>query len=151
MKNCRPLSYKHQVQLRIWACRVLILSLLIFVFVVGQTGGGDSRVTTNDAHAASTLIVFGTLAWAIWRICLLKRLLPWPKLLKEQLLAERDEHRRYLHDKSGGIVWDVLTVGIVFITLVSSLYNMDAFRAARAILLLALAAKGAAYAYYSRR
>lgn len=150
MRNYKPIGFRQRIGLRIWACRCLILALFVFAVIVSLTGGGDSRIVTQDAHAVMAIIYFGSLAWAVWRSWQLKKLLRWPGLQKEQLIIERDERRKYLHDKSGGIVWDALTVCVLFITLVCALYNMDAFRAARAILLLALVFKGAAYLYYSR-
>lgn len=66
------------------------------------------------------------------------------------MLSEQDERNRYLHSMSGGVVWDIVFVGVLFITLTASLFDMAAFAAARAILLLVVGVKAMAYLYYSR-
>lgn len=70
--------------------------------------------------------------------------------LREQLLAERDERNRYLHDKSGGLVMDVLLIGLLFLTCTCALFDMSAFYAAFAALAFAVALKLAAY-WWARR
>lgn len=65
-------------------------------------------------------------------------------------MRERDERNRFLHDKSGGAVLDVLLLCIWFVTVTCALFDNAAFLASFAILVTALALKGAAYFAYSR-
>ena len=63
---------------------------------------------------------------------------------------ETDERNRYLHDKSGGIVLDILLACLLFITLTASLFDMTAFYMSLAILAIAVVLKAGAYLCYSR-
>ncbi len=74
-----------------------------------------------------------------------KKLLNNQKLLKQKYLDERDERNRYLHDKSGGVVVDLLLLALLFTTVTAALFNMIAFHLSLAILLLTLFLKGSAY------
>ena len=65
------------------------------------------------------------------------------------MLTEQDERNLYLHDKSGGIVLDILMACVLFITLTASLFHMVVFYACLGILILAIILKAAAYYYYS--
>ena len=69
---------------------------------------------------------------------------------EEQMLEETDERNRYLHDKSGGLVLDILLACLLFITLTASLFDMTAFYVSFAILAVALILKAGAYLCYSR-
>ena len=80
-----------------------------------------------------------------WRIRIL-----W-MLLKEQMRMEQDERNQYLHDKSGGIIVDILLLSLLFITVTAALFNMAAFYTAITILGLTVALKAAAYFFFSRR
>ena len=41
--------------------------------------------------------------------------------------TELDERNQYLHDKSGGIVADILLAILLFVTLTASMFDMAAF------------------------
>lgn len=82
-----------------------------------------------------------------YRIVRNKKLLKNRMLLKEQMRMERDERNQYLHDKSGGIVVDIL----LFIIVTAALFNMAAFYTAIIILGLTVALKAAAYLFFSLR
>ena len=71
------------------------------MIVIGETGGGDSRSMTPLAAGFSRAAFFGGMLYIIYRLIRNKKLLKDQKLLKEKFLAEKDERRRYLHDKSG--------------------------------------------------
>ena len=71
-------------------------------------------------------------------------------LLKQQMLEETDERNRYLHDKSGGLVLDILLVCLLLITLTASLFDMTAFYVSFVILVITVVLKTGAYLYYSR-
>ncbi|MDD6682021.1 MAG: hypothetical protein PUE61_02460 [Clostridiales bacterium] len=88
--------------------------------------------------------------YIIYRLIRNKKLLKDQKLLKEKFLAEKDERRRYLHDKSGGIVWDILLVLLLCAALTAFLYDMAAFYSVYGILLMAVNIKIGFYIYYSK-
>ena len=119
--------------------------------VVGETGGGDSRIMTDLAASTSRIIFFGGFIYIVYRIASLKKLLKNRLLLKEQMRLEQDERNQYLHDKSGGVVIDILLVFLLFVTTTCALYNMDAFCVSFIILVVTIALKGASYMIYSRK
>ncbi|MBC8529758.1 hypothetical protein H8699_09990 [Christensenellaceae bacterium NSJ-44] len=145
MKRFKALTYVQQIQWRIrllWAAVALMLGYMV---LVGETGGGDSRVMTGFADAASRVIFFGGLIYIFVCIHRNKRLLRDRQARRAQALERRDERKCYLHDKSGGRVMDILLVALLAITLTAALYDMTAFYTAAAILALAAGLKGAAY------
>ena len=130
---------------------LLIIAMLIYMVVVGETGGGDSRIMTDLAASTSRIIFFGGFIYIVYRIASLKKLLKNRLLLKEQMRLEQDERNQYLHDKSGGVVIDILLVFLLFVTTTCALYNMDAFCVSFIILVVTIALKGASYMIYSRK
>ena len=86
-----------------------------------------------------------------YRIVRNKKLLKNRMLLKEHLRMEQDERNQYLHDKSGGIIVDILLLSLLFITVTAALFNMAAFYTAITILGLTVVLKAAAYFFFSRR
>ena len=149
MKTFDRMPYARQLKwkLRIWRC-VLVL-MLAYVVIISELGGGDSRLMTNAMHATGCLIYLFGMVWVIVQIVRIKKLLPYPNLMKESLLLERDERHQYLHDKSGGLVWDVTFVCLLIATLTASLYNEAAFLTAWTILALSAALKLTTWHYYN--
>ena len=70
--------------------------------------------------------------------------------MKEQAMLEQDERNRWLYDKSGGIVWDVMFVCLLFATLTTSLMNMSAFYVSLALLCIAVVLKVLTFWYYEK-
>ena len=151
MRWFEQMTYQQKIRWRLRVLWLIIVLMLAYMVVIGETGGGDSRVMTDLATRVSRIIFFGGLVWVICRIVHNRRLLKDEALRRENMLLELDERNRYLHDKSGGIVWDILAVCLLFITLTASLYNMAAFYTAAVILVLAAASKAGAYYFFSRR
>ena len=144
----RPFSQVIRLRIRVlWG---VIALMLVYMVAVAELGGGDSRRMTDLAQFAYRAIFFGGLAYAIARLVGYKKMLRDRLRLREQLLAERDERNRYLHDKSGGLVMDVLLIGLLFLTCTCALFDMSAFYAAFAALAFAVALKLAAY-WWARR
>ena len=90
-------------------------------------------------------------AYIVYRIIANKKLLKNRLLLKEQLREELDERNQYLHDKSGGVVWDILLIVLLGITVTAALFNMAAFYTSFTILGIAIVLKVSAYWIYSRK
>lgn len=150
MKSYRRLPFREQIKWRIRGQWAVFFLMLVYMIVIGETGGGDSRIMTPLAAGFSRVAFFGGMLYIIYRLIRNKKLLKDQKLLKEKFLAEKDERRRYLHDKSGGIVWDILFVLLLCAALTASLYDMAAFYAVYGILLMAVIIKIGFYIYYSK-
>lgn len=150
MKNVKNMNYGEQVKWRIRMLYLLLAVMLVYMVVVAELGGGDSRIMTELANRFSRLVFFGGMVYVISRIIHNKKLLRNRTLLKQQMLEETDERNRYLHDKSGGLVLDILLVCLLLITLTASLFDMTAFYVSFVILVITVVLKTGAYLYYSR-
>lgn len=139
------MTYSKKIRLRVRGLWVLLALMLVYMVVVGETGGGDSRMMTDLASLASRVIFFGGMAWVIYRIHFNNSLLKDRLRLEEKLIEEQDERRRYLHDKSGGWVMDAMLIFLLFATTTAALYSMAAFHMAIGALGVALALKAGAY------
>ena len=145
------MSYTGRIRCRIALLAAGILLMLIYMVLVGETGGGDSRVMSDFARGVANFIFFCSFGVMVWRLAHNCRLLGNRRRLKEQLLREREERARFLHVRSGGLAMDITLFALLFITMTAGMYNMAAFYAAFAGLFTASAAKAACYLYYSRR
>lgn len=151
MKGFQNRSYSDRLRLRIWGLRALLLALFALMIVVGLTGGADSRSMTPLASNTVRLIVFGGMGVLIARIIHNKRLLADRIRRREQMDRELEERRQYLHDKSGGVVVDILLVLLLFANAVAASYNMPAFYMAFSTLAVVVCLKAGAYWVFSRR
>ena len=150
MKRIRDMSHQDKVRWKVRLLWLLIVGLLVYMIVVSETGGGDSRIQTRLAGTFGNLAFFGGLGVAIWRLVHNKRLLKNKLLMKQDAAKRRDEREQYLHDKSGGLVVDVLLVCLLFMAMTAAMYNMPAFYMAYAALLLTAALKALVWFVYSR-
>lgn len=150
MKTYNQLSFSEKIKWRNRALGVLLVLMLLYMVLVGELGLGDSRMMSTLADDVSRLIFFGGMIWIVYKIILNRKLLKNRQMLKDKLKNEQDERRHYLHDKSGGMVWDILFVCLLFITLTTSLINMPAFYTALVILLLSIVLKVATYLMYKK-
>ena len=151
MRNCKKLSYPDKIKWRIRILWMVLAAMLVYMVTVAELGGGDSRIMTGLAKQFSSFVFFGGLIYVAYRIVRNKKLLKNRMLLKEQLRMEQDERNQYLHDKSGGIIVDILLLSLLFITVTAALFNMAAFYTAITILGLTVVLKAAAYFFFSRR
>ena len=150
MRNCKAMDYETKIKWRIRILYLLLIAMLVYMVTVVELGGGDSRIMTDLASQFSRIVFFGGMIYVITRIVHNKKLLGNRLLRKEQMQEETDERNRYLHDKSGGIVLDILLACLLFITLTASLFDMTAFYVSLAILAIAVVLKAGAYLCYSR-
>ena len=134
MKRFERPSFLQTIRWRVRLGWAALAAMLVYMVVVAELGGGDSRTMSDLASSMSRILFFGGMI----------------ALRKEQFVRERDERNRFLHDKSGGAVLDVLLLCIWFVTVTCALFDNAAFLASFAILVTALALKGAAYFAYSR-
>ena len=150
MRNCKAMDYETKIKWRIRILYLLLIAMLVYMVPGVELGGGDSRIMTDLASQFSRIVFFGGMIYVITRIVHNKKLLGNRLLRKEQMQEETDERNRYLHDKSGGIVLDILLACLLFITLTASLFDMTAFYMSLAILAIAVVLKAGAYLCYSR-
>ena len=150
MKICKSLSYSEKIRWRNRLLYLLLLVMLVYMIVIGELHLGDSRIMSGMAETVSRIIFFGGMIWVVRKIICNKRLLKEPVLLREQMTVERDERNQYLHDKSGGLVWDILFVCLLSVTLTASLTNMAAFYTSFVLLCVAILLKLTAYLIYKK-
>lgn len=148
MKICKKYSYSDRIRWRIRGLWLLLVLMLVYMVVIGELGLGDSRIMDRLAQITSRLLFFGGIGWVVWRLLRNKRLLEDRQLLRQEQLRERDEGSRYLHDKSGGIVWDALFVCLWFLTMTASMIHMPVFHALFGVLCLAVALKAGVWLFY---
>ena len=144
-------EYQKRIRLRIKLQWALLGLMAVFMVVVGETGGGDSRKISQTASTVSRILFFGGGIYVAARIAHNRKLLQNKSLLRAQRRKEQDERERFLHDKSGGTVMDVLLLLLLFVTVATAQYDMSAFATAFGILLAAVALKAGAYCVLSRR
>ena len=150
MKKWREMSYYDRISWRIRGLWAVLALMLVYMVVISELGGGDSRSMTCLADTVSRVLFFGGMIWVIFRIMRNRKLLRNRALMASEMCRELDERNRYLHDKSGGAVMDILLLALLFTTVTTALFNMAAFYTAFAVLLLAVALKAGAYLLYSR-
>lgn len=143
------LRYSDAVRWKIRLLWLLLVILLAFLVIVGETGG-DSRVMPRWVLNFGSYAYFISLGVVIWRLVHARKLLKNRLLLKQEALRARDERERYLHDKSGGVVVDVLLVAQLFMTMTASFYSVPAFLMGYVALALTAMLKLAAWLYYRR-
>lgn len=151
MKKSDSLTYTQKIRLRIRFLWLALILMLVYMVVVSELGGGDSRMMTDLATTVSKVLFFGGMVYLIARIVHNKKLLQNRLRMKEQMRNEQDERNQYLHDKSGGTVLDLLLIVELFVTVTAALFNMPAFYTALCLLLVTLFLKITAYLFYSHR
>lgn len=149
MKTSTKTTYADRLRRRVRILWCVVVLMLAYMVIVGETGG-DSRIMSRLAETVSRVIFFGGLAWVVASIVRTNKLLKSRAAMRESQLQEQDERNRYLHDKSGGTVMDILLLILLFTTLTASLYNMPAFYTSFALLATAVLLKGGAYLLYTR-
>lgn len=150
MRMFDNISFSEKIQWRIRGLRFLLLGMLIYMIVVGELSLGDSRMMTPLAENVSRIIFFGGMILVVWKIRKYKKLLIHKRNLKEKMIQEKDERNRYLYEKSGGIVWDVLFFVQLFLTLTASLMDMTALSFTLCTLVAMILLKTSMYLYFSR-
>lgn len=151
MKHWTEMPYTQKLRWRVRLLWLAIAAMLVYMVVVAELGGGDSRKITRFADMVSDIIFFGGLVWLGRCIVRTKKLLNDQRLRSQQWLEEQDERNRYLHDKTGGTVLNLLLYLLLFVTVTAGLFDTAAFYTAFFVLAAALVLKGTAWWIYSRR
>ena len=150
MKSYNNLTFSQRIKCRIYTLRFAAVCMLIYMIVISELGGGDSRIMTPLADVVSDILFYGGLFYVLTRIGKNKKLLQDQHLLKQKMLLEKDERNQYLHDKSGGIVMDIVLLITMFVTCTAALFDMAAFYASFAILMSMIILKIAVWLYFDR-
>lgn len=150
MKRFKNFTFTEKIKWRIRILWLVLLVMIVYMVVLVELGGGEWRFLTDLARNVNKLLFFGGQAYVIYRIYYNKNLLKNRLLLKEQMMLEQDERNQYLHDKSGGVVLDILLVNLLLITCTAAMFSTEAFYTAFAVLVLSVFLKAATYFYYSR-
>ncbi len=151
MRKSRRMTYTERVQRRVRLMYALLAVMAVYMIVIVELGGGDSRRMSELAQSLSRILYFGGIIFIISRIIYDKRLLKSRLLLKEKRREEQDERNQYLHDKSGGWVMDALLLCLLVITWTTALFNMAAFYTSAVILATASVLKLGSYWYASHK
>lgn len=141
MKNWSKMPFAAKIQWRIRLLWLLLAGMLAYIVVIGELGGGDSRIMTPLADAFSKLVLFGGMIWIGIRIHRNKKLLENTFRMKQKQQDENDERNRYLHQISGGMVVDIMLTILVFVTLTASLFDMQVFYVCFGILAVTIISK----------
>ena len=126
MKHWTEMPYTQRLRWRVRLLWLAIVAMLVYMVVVAELGGGDSRKITRFADMVSDILFFGGLVWLGCRIARTKKLLKNQQLRSRQRLEEQDERNRYLHDKTGGVVLDLLLYLLVLVTDTAGLFDTAA-------------------------
>lgn len=139
------MTFTEKIKWRVRTLWIILVCMLVYMVVVGELGGGDSRMMTQLAENISRIIFFGGMVYVIYRIFYNKRLLRNRELLQEQKVRETDERNQYLHDKSGGVVVDVLLLVLLAVTCTAAMFDMTAFHMALGMLIVTIMLKLGVY------
>ena len=143
-------TYTAKVKLRIGIYTFLLIAMTAYMVVIVELGGGDSRIMTSFAKSMSRIIFFGGFGWAVYRLIYNRSLLKNYQKQKNRWIAEQDERRQWLYDKSGGIAVDIILFVLMAATFTTALFNMPAFYTAVFLLLTMVLVKLACFFYYDR-
>ena len=112
--------------------------MFIYIIILAEMGFGDSRIITGLAQNVSNIIFFGGMIYILRKISYNKKLLKDKLLRLDEEIKETDERKKFLHDKSGGVVLDILLLILLIITFTTALINMTAFNVSFAILMITI-------------
>ena len=150
MKNYKNKSFKEKVKLRILMLRATIILMFIYIIILAEMGFGDSRIITGLAQNVSNIIFLGGMIYILRKISYNKKLLQDKLLRLDEEIKEADERKKFLHDKSGGVVVDILLLTLLIITFTTALINMTAFYISFAILIITIILKTTSYYVYMK-
>lgn len=148
-KAKKSVSYELRIKRRVRVLWAAAVCMVVYMVIVVELGGGDSRVMTPAAVSFSKLF-FPGLAFLFWRIYANKKLLKNRRLLDQEERERQDERNRYLHDKSGGLPMDLMLGLLLLAAWTASLFHMGTFYTCLGLLAAAVLLKLGFYLFYSR-
>lgn len=141
-------SFTQKIKNRIYILWLALIALLILMITIGEVGIIDSRYTTQMSEIAYKLIYFGSLVYVIYKINYNKKLLKNSQKLKEEKIRELDERTQWVYEKSGGIIVDIIILGLTLFTWSLAFIDIFAFNTSVIILFFIVLVKIASYFYY---
>lgn len=127
MKTFKNMSFSSKIKWRIAGLIFLLVVMIGYAVVIAMLGYGNQSMMTLSAIYTSQAIFFGGMIVVLVKISKNRNLLTSVPKMKEKLLEEKDEGRKYLHMASGGIVWDVIFFAQLFLTLTAALVDTTAY------------------------
>ena len=146
--------FEKRLKMRLWACRILIVLMLIAMVVIGEMPGGillDSRTMDQTAQSVSRMLFFGTLVALVIYIGWMKRLLSRRLERRERQIIEEDERRMTIRQQSGALAMNMLLALLMAAVFVLAFVDMTAFYTAYAVLLTAAALRFGLAWYFSKQ
>ena len=143
--------YEEKLKRRLIFCRVLIVTLLALMILIGVLSDRgvllDSRTMSRTAQMVPRLIIFG----GIVLLLILHRrtafLLSDRIARDRQRIAEEDERRQYIQQRSNSLTLEALFAIGTLAVLILSYVDMTAFTTAYLALLCGLLLKGITWLY----
>ena len=68
MKSYNNLTFSQRIKCRIYTLRFAAVCMLVYMIVISELGGGDSRIMTPLADIVSDILLFGGLFYVLTRI-----------------------------------------------------------------------------------
>lgn len=141
-------SFTQKIKKRIHILWLVLIALLILMIAIGEIGIIDSRYTTNMSEIAYKFIYFGSLVYVIYKINYNKKILKNSQKLKEEKIRELDERTQWVYEKSGGIIVDIIILGLTLFTWTLAFIDIFAFNTSIIILFFVVIVKIVSYFYY---
>ena len=141
MKTAETMSFSDRIKWRIRLLWILFAAMFCFMLLVGERSLGNARLISRFADTCGTLMFLGMLGWIVWRIRYNQHLLCSPWLLRQKELDEQAQRMQPMCNKSSIVLWDILFVGLYFVTLTMSLWNTQLFLVSFAVLAVVIAAR----------
>lgn len=142
-------SFTQTIKNRIHILWVVLIALLILMITIGEVGVIDSRYTTQMSEIAYKFIYFGSLIYVIYKINYNKKLLKNSQKLNEEKIRELDERTQWVYEKSGGIIVDIIMLGLTLFTWSLAFIDIFAFNTSVIILFFVVIVKIVSYTYYN--
>ena len=102
--NEKLISYEKSIKAKKLLLILGLLGIVSLAVYVSLNGGGDSRKIPADVLGTGSLAVVASLAYLIYRIKVYSGLLNDKSRLYKYMENDSDERRRYVHEKSGGLL-----------------------------------------------
>ncbi len=143
------MSYVQTLRWRVWALWAQLAVMVAYLVLVTELEALGILLVTDAADLFSRVLPLAAIVYFLVRIFLDKRQLRAQVSRLEQH-REPELDSRVLHDKSGGVVMDIVLFGLLLASLITALVSLSAFCTAFFLLLFALLVKLAAYLLFSR-
>lgn len=143
------MSYVQTLRWRVWALWAELAMVVVYLVLVTELETLGLLQIVDVADLVSRALPLAAIVYLLVRIFLDKRQLRAQVNRLEQH-QEPELRARFLHEKSGGVVMDIVLFGLLLAALIATLVNLTAFYTVFFLLLFALLVKLIAYLLFSR-